>query len=107
MKKRKAWNKGKPHLRGVPKPWMKEVHKGERNVNWKGNDAGYRALHIWVQIALGKPEYCVKCGAHGIGHQMHWANISGRYLRDLTDWIRLCPKCHRAFDTSRPNQNSD
>ena len=27
-----------------------------------------------------------------------WANRSGRYLRELTDWVRLCAKCHKAYD---------
>lgn len=29
-----------------------------------------------------------------------WANKSGRYLRDLTDWIRLCTSCHRLHDAA-------
>src|SRR6185312_1937249 len=29
---------------------------------------------------------------------IHWANISGKYKRDLSDWIALCTLCHTAFD---------
>ena len=29
----------------------------------------------------------------------HWANISGEYKRDLTDYKRLCVSCHRYFDS--------
>jgi hypothetical protein len=27
-----------------------------------------------------------------------WANISGEYLRDFSDWQQLCKLCHKAFD---------
>lgn len=85
----------------LPKPWVREANKGDKNVNWKGEKASYRAIHIWVEIWKGKPEYCIKCGVHGTKQKMHWANISGEYKRDLTDWIRLCPKCHGEFDKGR------
>lgn len=32
---------------------------------------------------------------------MHWANISGKYLRDITDWVRLCVSCHKYFDKQK------
>src|SRR3972149_4249881 len=90
------WNKGTSYRAGLPKPWKSK--RGKESDSWKGDDVGYRGLHIWIQIMLGKPEYCVKCGRHGNGHHMHWANISGKYLRDITDWVRFCPKCHGLFD---------
>lgn len=34
-----------------------------------------------------------------------WANISGKYKRDLNDFMMLCRNCHRAFDTARPIWN--
>lgn len=27
-----------------------------------------------------------------------WANISGEYLRIVSDWKQLCVKCHKKFD---------
>ena len=96
----KPWNKGLKGFRaGEKRPGV--IKAGKESHTWKGDEVGYRGLHIWVEISLGKPEYCVKCGKHGTGHKMHWANISGQYLRDITDWIRLCPKCHQQFDKNR------
>jgi hypothetical protein len=72
---------------------------GKNHPNWKGDFTGYHALHSWVNRWLGKPDACKNCGKSGLkGRQIHWANISGKYLRDLTDWIRLCVKCHWAFN---------
>jgi len=71
---------------------------GERHSRWKGDGVGYRALHAWIERQLGRPNKCSECGKVGYGHQIHWANVSGQYLRDVSDWVRLCSKCHKAFD---------
>jgi hypothetical protein len=71
---------------------------GLKHWNWK-NKPGYRAIHCWVERVMGKPKKCEKCGEDNlIGHKIHWANISGNYLRDTTDWIRLCVDCHFEYD---------
>lgn len=33
--------------------------------------------------------------------KIHWANISRLYKRDLDDWMRLCAKCHKAYDMDK------
>lgn len=72
---------------------------GENSKVWRGNYVGYRALHNWVEHYLGKPQVCEKCGITNLKHrQYHWANKSRLYKRIITDWIRLCVKCHKAFD---------
>ena len=74
--------------------------KEEQSIRWAGDDVGYRGIHHWVNMRLGKPDTCEHCGKSGLkGRQIHWANISGNYLRDTNDWIRLCIKCHGIFDT--------
>ncbi len=72
---------------------------GENSCNWKGDDIGYTALHDWVRKTLGTPNTCEQCGKNGLkGRQIHWANKSGKYLRDVNDWTRLCVKCHQIKD---------
>lgn len=74
----------------------------EKNPMWKGSNVGYRALHRWVEAKLGKPTTCEHCGATDLyHHSINWANKSGSYLRDITDWLRLCVKCHRLYDKAR------
>lgn len=69
--------------------------KGEQHCGWKGNEVGYRALHMWVSKELGAPTKCENCGRDGLtGRKIQWANKSGKYLRNKSDWIRLCAKCH-------------
>lgn len=81
-------------------PWNKDRDfpqiTGEKNCNWKGDEVGYSALHDWIQSQLGTPDTCENCEQSGLtGHQIHWHNIGHEYKRNLTDWMRLCAKCHK------------
>jgi len=82
--------------KGCPSPYTKG-HPNEKNPNWKGDSASYSSIHKWVNRKLGRPQKCSKCGATG---RIHWANKSHKYLRDLSDWIALCAKCHQPYDFS-------
>lgn len=86
-KGRIAWNKG-----------LKGYKSGEVHYNWKGNNVGYVALHKWIYKVLGQPNKCSECGKIGNGRSMNWANKSQEYKREVSDWIRLCPKCHKNYD---------
>jgi len=59
-----------------------------------------RGVHTWVESYLGKPKVCWECGIADKKYY-DWANISGKYKRDLKDWRRLCRKCHAAFDNAK------
>ena len=94
---KRSWNKG------LKFPELSE----EGHPNWKGDNVGYTGLHKWVVSKLGQPTKCEHCGKDGLtGHQIHWANKSGEYKRDITDWIRLCAKCHAKYDNNYPYLNS-
>lgn len=78
------------------KPWNTGIEDG-RNPNWKGEGAGYDAKHEWVERRLGKPRLCEKCGTTN-SKVFQWSNKSGTYKRMLSDWQRLCVKCHSYYD---------
>lgn len=100
---RTPWNKG---IVGYSNKWsivakkhFNEIRKGENNNNWRGVRVGYRSLHKWVERIMGKPRNCEFCGNDNLNHrQYHWANKSREYKRSLSDWMRLCVKCHRTYD---------
>lgn len=76
----------------------KRNQSGEANHMWRGDAAGYQALHLRVESVRGKPQLCEWCGnAEG---RMEWANISGDYA-DINDYARLCVSCHRVYDAAR------
>lgn len=70
----------------------------DKNPAWKGEKVGYGPLHRWIIKILGQPNKCEECNATDRIHYQ-WANISGKYLRELNDWKRLCLKCHKKFDS--------
>ena len=95
-KYRKGKKQSKEHI-------AKRVGKinGENNGNWKGDKVGMVALHDWVKRHLGYPDTCEYCGKSGLsGNDIHWANKSREYKRDLDDWVRLCVYCHLKYDDS-------
>lgn len=73
------------------------IRRGPDSPAWKGDQVGLGGLHNWVERCLGKPRKCQKCRTTR-AKLYDWANVSGRYKRELTDWIRLCRACHIEFD---------
>lgn len=80
-----SWNKGMDYM------------KDDAHPMWKGDTVGYQALHSWINRKLGSPRKCSKCKTT-TAKKFEWANLSQKYKRDLTDWKRLCTKCHNKFD---------
>ena len=57
------------------------------------------AAHRWIKKKLGLPEICEHCGKSGLkGNKIHWANKEHKYKRKITDWLRLCVRCHMIYD---------
>lgn len=71
-----------------------DANRGRTPSNWKGDDAGYCAIHQWVAQHRGTPNRCEECGTDE-DIRYEWANISGEYKRSLDDYRRLCVSCHR------------
>jgi len=69
--------------------------QGENHPLWKGEQAGYIALHAWVKRYKGKANKCIECGS---SQNVEWANKSYEYKRNLTDWVELCSSCHSKRD---------
>jgi len=93
-KKMSLAKKGKPgYWLGKKRPEL----AGKNNGMWKGDGVGYHPLHAWVSRKLGKPSFCEICKKSD-KKNYEWANISGEYKRDLSDWKRLCVSCHMKFD---------
>lgn len=65
----------------------------------------YRMLHYWVERELGKPNKCETCLTEEDRRYM-WANLSGEYMKDVTDWRRLCGPCHAALDGLGSHQSN-
>jgi hypothetical protein len=67
---------------------------GKKHWAWKGSRVGYQGVHGWVRRTF-KKDKCCKCGSK---ENLDYANISGKYKRDISDWKVMCKKCHHIFD---------
>lgn len=73
------------------------VRKGDRSNLWKGNNAGLRSVHLFLDRTWKKKGVCERCGKSG--RLTDWSNNSGKYLRtDRNDWEELCRSCHKLKD---------
>lgn len=80
----------------------------EKNYAWKGEQVSYRGLHQWIRRRKGKPTKCSFCGKEDTRPRfIQWANIDGKYRRNLGDYIALCGSCHKLKDLAmKSNQDS-
>jgi len=92
------WIKGKKH------PSQSKKMKGDTEKkarNWKGDNAGMVAIHIWIRQWYVCANHCELCGkrGNGKGHDFEWVNLRNhKYKRDINDFIQLCRKCHKNLD---------
>lgn len=91
------WTKG---MKGIHLSPETEFKKGqlanEKHPFWKGNNVGYHALHKWLDRNFGNPTVCQNCNSE---ENIQWASKNYKYTRSREDWIHLCFKCHRKYDS--------
>jgi len=70
--------------------------------HWKKHQPFYAPIHDWVRRNYGKASKCEnkKCG-HPNPKRFEWANISGKYKKDISDFKQLCVSCHRRMDKGK------
>ena len=63
---------------------------------FKGDQAGYRAIHTYLRKHFPKAGACEECGKEG---RTDYALIRGReYSRKREDYRELCRRCHVLYD---------
>jgi hypothetical protein len=111
-KGQKCWCKGTKGLIKHSDEWKEKMSErltglaGDKNYNWAGDDVGYSGVHDWVRKWKGEPLVCEKCGRTVKNTRyIDWANKDHKYRRVLDDYIRLCKKCHYAYDKLNNKKN--
>ena len=99
--------RGKPNNRVVSpeqREHARQMGLSNRGKFWSGmgDMVGYQGVHDWMKRRAGKPIVCTHCGKFGRG--IEWANISGKYQRDTSDWMGLCRRCHVRYDHKFPKR---
>jgi len=75
---------------------------GSNNSSWKGDEAGYAALHYRVYNTKGKPQKCDECSYDKDDRRYQWASLNGNYA-DVEDYKRMCESCHSKYDNKIKN----
>lgn|SRR3990167_3010704 len=65
-------------------------------MKFKGRMSDYWKLHRWIASKYGKAIHCENDPTHK--GRFEWANISGEYRQDISDYKQLCKSCHTRMD---------
>ena len=69
---------------------------GANNSHWKGDKAGYSALHRRLTVLRGQPRLCEMCKST-TAKKYEWSSMSGQH-HNPRDYRRLCCSCHKKVD---------
>lgn len=81
---------------------LREAHPG-----WKGDNAGYGAVHRRLAVELGpaKARSCHDCGKTAAQWSYNGPRDGGLpYSTDLSLYVARCFSCHRKFDPHGPKR---
>jgi len=79
---------------------------GENSPFWKDDNATYKQKHSYINKNFGKATHCENPQCRKISNFFEWANISGTYKRDRSDWMMACHSCNQIMDYNRRNGNN-
>lgn len=81
----------------ITKKHRENISKANRGFHYNPNknEKEYYNIHYWVKKNKPKPKFCEHCKKVP---PRDVANISGKYKRDIKDFLWLCRKCHMIQD---------
>ena len=99
-KKLGGFIKGSKHKQESIKKVSQSLYgkRGKLARRWKGNLAGYVAIHSWIKQNFGKADKCENLDCRKSSNKFEWASISGENRREVSDYLQLCASCHRRYD---------
>lgn len=75
--------------------------RGSNVPTWKGDNASYVAIHIWLKTNYGKADHCDFDTNHE-SKWFEWALLKGKqYSHNRDNFIQLCISCHRKYDAKK------
>ena len=70
-------------------------------------NTSYSAIHKYLVRNFGKANFCINIYCNHTSIRFDYALIKGRkYTHDINDYIRLCRKCHLAYDSRKKNYHN-
>lgn len=82
---------------------LSEQHRdnlaAENNYAWKGEAASYSVIHQVLRRRYPKSGTCSTCTRAGGKTEYAFLKHPAPHTRNITDYVELCPPCHRRMDT--------
>ena len=73
------------------------IYNRHRNLKFKEEKGvGYRDLHHLICEKKPKVDFCAMCNKKI--ENLELANISGKYYKDIRDYLWVCRNCHSLLD---------
>lgn len=93
----KATDRRAGAVKGQPTRFIRgHASRGSNNPGWRGDEAGYQAIHIYLRRNFPKAGACDGCRER---KPTDYALIKGRaYTRNRDDYRELCKGCHLRYD---------
>ena len=66
--------------------------------------SAYISAHMWMYRHFGPANVCELDPLH-TAKRYEWANLSGKYIRERSDWKSLCSPCHGQLDRRNSCKN--
>jgi len=84
---------------GFQKGHKAYTKKGRFHPNWKGDNASYQSIHMWLKLNYGKPNRCESKKCKGISKKFEYALIKGKkHQHKRSNYKMLCKSCHNIYD---------
>lgn len=105
--------RGKPNNSSTK--FTKGANMGTSHPRWKGDSITYEGIHSFIKRRFGVASKCEnpECVYPRLDSRRRlmekprgfdWANVSGLYKRERSDWWPLCKSCHKKYDLRKKGQ---
>lgn len=75
-----------------------KARTGDKAAHWKGDGITYGGIHSFMAKNYGKASKCENKDCPKKSTTYQWANLSGEYKHDRSDWAEMCASCHQLMD---------
>ena len=91
--------KEKLRIANLGKKYTQETCNKIRELKTKTwEKCGYMARHKRIWKKYGKAIKCNNIDCKRVCIYYEWANLSGEYKENKSDWMQMCCSCHKLYD---------
>ena len=88
-----------PKQRNSDGTFKKGENMGSNHSKWKGDDASYYAIHIWLKNNYGKANKCENPSCEKKSKRFEWALLKNKiHSHNRKNYWMLCKSCHTRYD---------